>query len=82
MENTSETKVTGLQKVLQRIKVSYPEIIGLALGATGGYIYYKVVGCPTGSCPITSNPWVSSIWGAMIGYLFGNMFNKNKKTEK
>ena len=82
MENACETKASCMQKMMQRIKVLIPEIIGLAVGAAGGLIYYKVVGCSTGTCPITSNPWISTIWGAVMGYLVGSMFNKNKKTEK
>ena len=81
MENTCETKASCMQKMIQKLKVSIPEIIGLVIGAVGGFIYYKTVGCPTGSCPITSNPWISTIWGGFIGYLFGNMFNKKNKTK-
>jgi len=80
MDNSCETKVSCMQRVMQKIKISITEIIGLLLGAAFGYIYYKTVGCSTGACPITSNPWISSIWGSIIGYLIGNMFNKNNKT--
>lgn len=41
--------------------------LGITLGAIGGYAYYALVGCSTGSCPITSNPWISTGWGALIG---------------
>ena len=82
MENTCETKKSCIQKMMQRLKVSIPEIIGLTIGATGGFVYYKTVGCSTGTCPITSNPWISTLWGSLIGYLLGSMFNKNKKIRK
>jgi hypothetical protein len=39
------------------------------LGGTGGYLYYKFIGCTTNSCPITSNPWLSILYGALIGFL-------------
>ncbi len=39
------------------------------LGALGGFLYYKFVGCVTGTCPITSNPWSSSVYGAVLGIL-------------
>lgn len=42
-------------------------ILGVSLGAIAGYTYYALVGCSTGSCPITSNPWISTGWGALIG---------------
>ena len=38
-------------------------------GATLGFVYQRVVGCRTGTCPITSNPYVSTIYGAVMGYL-------------
>lgn len=58
-------------------------IIGLVLGMIGGYIYYVKIGCTSGSCPITSNPYMSVLWGAIMGYLVGDMFNgKEKEKEK
>lgn len=56
-------------------------IIGLVVGAVGGYIYYLKVGCSTGSCPITSNPYLTILWGAAMGYLLGDMFNAKKKAK-
>lgn len=41
--------------------------VGLTLGATAGFAYYATVGCASGGCPITSNPWISTGWGALIG---------------
>ncbi len=54
-------------------------IIGLIVGGIGGYIYHLKVGCSTGSCAITSNPYLSVLWGAAMGYLIGDMFNAKKK---
>jgi hypothetical protein len=79
MEDTCETKASCMQKMVNKIKGSVPELIGIVIGAAGGFIYYKTVGCSTGSCPITSNPWLSIIWGTVLGYLFGSMFNKKIK---
>jgi hypothetical protein len=39
------------------------------VGASGGYIYYAYVGCMTGHCPITSNPYISTAYGAMMGLI-------------
>ncbi len=44
-------------------------LIGIAIGAIGGYAYYKFIGCASGACPITSNPYISTIYGAILGAL-------------
>ena len=54
-------------------------LIGLLVGAIGGFIYYLEVGCSTGSCAISSNPYASIAWGAAMGYLLGDMFNTKPK---
>lgn len=45
------------------------QALPVLLGAAGGFLYYKFIGCKTGVCPITSNPWVSTLYGALIGFL-------------
>lgn len=54
-------------------------IIGVILGAIGGYLYYLFIGCESGACAITSNPFNSTIYGMILGGLFFNMFKKEKK---
>lgn len=44
-------------------------IIGLVLGGVAGFGFYKLVGCPTGACPLSRNPWVSTIYGMVLGAL-------------
>ena len=44
-------------------------ILGGAVGASLGWGMYRLVGCPTGGCPLTSNPWVSMIWWGLMGAL-------------
>lgn len=45
-------------------------IMGVVIGGLLGFLYYKVVGCSTGTCPITSKPLNSTLYGAVIGLLF------------
>ena len=42
----------------------------VVVGAAGGYLFYRVVGCKTGFCPITRSPWLSTIYGALLGAMF------------
>jgi hypothetical protein len=39
------------------------------LGALAGYAFYHFIGCSTGTCPISSNPWISTMYGAGMGFL-------------
>lgn len=57
-------------------------LIGFAAGAIGGYAYYYFIGCNTGSCPLTSNPYISVIFGAVIGYLLFDMFKKKETSDE
>ena len=43
--------------------------LGVLVGAAAGYAYYRLVGCSSGTCPITSNPWISTGYGAVMGLL-------------
>jgi hypothetical protein len=60
------------------------QIGGALFGATGGFLYYKFVGCATGTCPLTSHPYFPTIWGALFGWLLfgpGSKKTVNEKTE-
>lgn len=69
------------KKVLFYKKISILSIVGLVVGAIGGYIYYREVGCVSGTCAITSNPYMSIAWGGAFGYLVFDMFNVKKKKQ-
>jgi len=49
-------------------------IIGAVIGAALGLGYYKLVGCPTGACPLTRNPWITTIYGAVMGIVIATSF--------
>ena len=51
-------------------------IFGIAVGAIGGYLYYYYVGCASGTCLITSKPFNSTLYGALMG----NFFSEYLKT--
>lgn len=54
-------------------------ILGFVLGAIFGYLYYHFVGCASGTCAITSKPWNSTLYVAMMGGLLFNIFEKKPK---
>lgn len=44
-------------------------LTGIILGAAGGFLYYYFVGCSSGSCAITGNPFMSTITGGFLGFI-------------
>ena len=48
-------------------------IVGIVIGAALGFGYYKLVGCASGACPLTSNPFISTIYGAVMGALIAGI---------
>ena len=60
-------------------------VLGL-IGALSGFLYWKFVGCESGTCAIKSVWYWSTLWGAVVGYLVGDFIsdfiNKRKKRKK
>jgi phage shock protein E len=54
-------------------------ILPVVLGAVGGFLYYQYIGCVSGTCAITSNPWLSTGYGALIGAVFTSWKPNEKK---
>ena len=54
-------------------------IIGIFVGAIAGYAYYHFVGCSSGTCAITSKPFNSTLYGAVMGGLLFSSFKTNGK---
>jgi hypothetical protein len=69
---------------MKKVIIKYlPTLAGILLGGIGGYLYWRYVGCESGTCPITSSPINSSIWGMLMGGLLFNAFpKKEEKQEK
>ncbi len=68
-----------IQTIREFTKKYQLTIIGVILGAIGGYLYYHFVGCNSGTCAITSKPLNSTLYGALMGGLFLNIFKKENK---
>jgi len=60
-------------------------IIFTVLGAAGGFLYWKYVGCLSGTCRIKSVWYFSTLYGAALGYIAGDilksilLWNKRRK---
>ncbi|MBP1768867.1 MAG: hypothetical protein H6P98_2982 [Candidatus Aminicenantes bacterium] len=48
-------------------------IIGAVAGGIVGFLYYRFIGCRSGACIITGNPYISTIYGAVLGGLVANL---------
>jgi hypothetical protein len=62
------------------------QIIFTLAGAVGGFLYWKFIGCTSGTCAIKSVWYWSTLWGATVGYLLGDFIqdylNKRKTKEE
>jgi len=59
-------------------QIIYRKILPVAIGALLGFAYYYFIGCNSGSCAITSNPYISTIYGGVIGLLLVFPIKKKK----
>jgi fructose-specific phosphotransferase system IIC component len=50
-------------------------IIFAIAGAIGGLLYWKFIGCQSGTCPIKSVWYWSILYGALLGLLVGSIIN-------
>lgn len=60
---------------MELLKTKKLALIALVLGAIGGFLYWRFVGCASGTCPIRSVWYWSTLWGAVVGYLLGDLLN-------
>lgn len=63
---------------MEVIKNNWTYLLGALLGAVGGYLYWRYIGCSTGTCPITSSPTMSTLYGVLMGGLLGGISKKDK----
>lgn len=50
-------------------------VLGVVIGGGLGFAFYKLVGCSSGACPLTSNPIISTIYGSIVGALLASSFH-------
>ena len=59
-----------------KVKKWLKPILFTAGGALVGLAYYYFVGCSTGACPLTSNPFITMAYMGFIGWLLSGVFGK------
>lgn len=57
-------------------------LTGLLLGALGGFLYWKFIGCASGQCRIQSDPRLMILYGALMGYLIADFIKPLFNTKK
>lgn len=62
--------------------ISKSTFIGVVLGGILGYLYWKFIGCASGTCAISSKPLNSTLYGMFMGGLLFSSFKTNKKSIK
>lgn len=60
----------------EKIKKWLKPVLFIVGGALVGLAYYYLVGCSTGACPLTSNPFITMAYMGFIGWLFSGIFGK------
>ena len=68
MESPSEA-APKLSK--RKIPMYLYTVASVVAGGALGYAYHRIVGCRTGACPITANPYISTLYGALMGFFVG-----------
>ncbi|MBN1224538.1 MAG: YtxH domain-containing protein [Candidatus Aminicenantes bacterium] len=48
-------------------------VIGAVIGGIFGFLYFRFVGCKTGACVITGNPYISTLYWAVLGGIVANI---------
>lgn len=54
-------------------------VAGILVGAISGFLYWWFIGCESGTCPISSSPYISTLYGAILGGLLFSLFRIERK---
>jgi hypothetical protein len=49
-------------------------IVGVLIGGALGYANHRFIGCKTGACPLSADPWISTLYGMLVGGMLGTIF--------
>jgi hypothetical protein len=48
-------------------------IIFSVAGSAGGFLYWKFIGCSSGTCPIKSVWYLTTLYGLVLGWVLGSL---------
>ena len=64
-----------MKQVLSFLRSNAVGLIFIALGLAGGYLYYRLTLCASGTCPLTSALYYSMLVGGLMGALAGDLLS-------
>jgi hypothetical protein len=67
------------------IKRNILKIVLIPLGGLAGFLYWRFIGCESGTCPIKSIWYWSTLYGLIFGYLISDIilsYTKRKKDKQ
>jgi len=67
----TETKPKTLNELI-RSWYFWKPVSAVLLGGIAGFLYYYFIGCASGTCAITSNPFSSVLFGGVMGLFIVN----------
>jgi hypothetical protein len=81
MENQDKKPRFGLREKLKEL-LSTINLIGLGIGALAGLVYYILFGSSSTNGPIASSPYLTILWGGLIGFLIADIAYQSFKKRK
>ena len=64
-----------MKQVLSFLRSNAVGLIFIALGLAGGYLYYRLTLCASGTCPLTATPYYPMLVGGLMGALAGDLLS-------
>lgn len=57
--------------ISHKLRTHWRTLAGVAVGAALGGAYAQLIGCQTGTCPLTSNVWTAAAFFGFTGGIVG-----------
>ena len=64
-----------MKQTLSFLRANAVGLALIALGLLGGFLFYRLTQCQTGSCPLTSTPYYTMFLGGLFGALAGDLLS-------